>query len=198
MNSPSPHRTVSKRRSVSPIRRWIYVCITCALAVGGVVIFARAHAAYLGETLVRSRPSEILRNATLLHFAEREGPALYREHCASCHGARREGDRARGAPNLADGVWLYGNGAILYIEITVLYGIRSGHPKAHNLTDMPAFGRSGQLTSQDIRDVVEYVLLLSGRPHDEAAAGHGREDDSAVVKVYEALAGISIADAAKR
>jgi len=175
MNSPSPHPTVSKRRSAPPLRRWTYICITYALALGAAVILARAHAAYLGDTLVRSRPSEILRDPTLLHFAEGEGPALYREHCASCHGARREGDRARGAPNLADGVWLYGNGAILDIEITVLYGIRSGHPKAHNLTDMPAFGRNGQLSSQDIRDVVEYVRLLSGRPHDEAAAGHGRE-----------------------
>ena len=46
-----------------------------------------------------------------------------------------------GAPNLGNSVWLYGDGGIGDIEYTILYGIRSGHPKAHNVTDMPAEGR---------------------------------------------------------
>jgi cytochrome c oxidase cbb3-type subunit III len=36
------------------------------------------------------------------------GAALYAANCAVCHGAGGTGDRALGAPNLADGIWLYG------------------------------------------------------------------------------------------
>jgi 3-hydroxyisobutyrate dehydrogenase len=49
---------------------------------------------------------------------------------------------------------------------------------------------------------LRFPLPLAAAAHQlflgAAAAGHGREDDSAVVKVYEALAGISVRDAAKR
>ena len=81
---------------------------------------------------------------------------------------------ARGVPNLSDGVWLYGSGSVTDIEATILYGIRSGHPKAHNLTDMPGFDHSGQLTDADISDVIEYVMLISAQPHDPTAATRGR------------------------
>jgi putative dehydrogenase len=49
---------------------------------------------------------------------------------------------------------------------------------------------------------LRFPLPLAAAAHQQflaaAAAGHGSEDDSAVVKVYEALSGISVADAAKR
>jgi cytochrome c oxidase cbb3-type subunit III len=60
------------------------------------------------------------------------------------------------------------------VERTILYGIRSGHPKSRNVTDMPALVRSGQITPADARDAVEYLQGLSGRPHDETAAARGR------------------------
>lgn len=43
--------------------------------------------------------------------AARRGQALFRDNCAACHGARAEGNRDLGAPNLADGIWLYGGDA---------------------------------------------------------------------------------------
>jgi 3-hydroxyisobutyrate dehydrogenase len=49
---------------------------------------------------------------------------------------------------------------------------------------------------------LRFPLPLAAAAHQQflgaAAAGHGREDDSAVVKVYEALTGISVAKSAKR
>ena len=155
-------------------RVWITLGLTCAALLLGTALYHRIHGALLGARLVRAWPAEAAKDPDLERFAVGLAPEVYREHCASCHGAKMEGDRTRGVPNLADGVWLYGSGSIADIETTILYGIRSGHPRARNLTDMPAFGRSGQLTAQDIRDVIEYVLLLSHLPHDDAAAERGR------------------------
>jgi cytochrome c oxidase cbb3-type subunit 3 len=70
-------------------------------------------------------------------------------------------------------VWLYGNDPA-DVERTILYGIRSGHPKARNLTDMPALVRTGQITIDDAHDEVEYLQSLAGHPHDKAAAVRGR------------------------
>jgi len=36
------------------------------------------------------------------------GEAVFQEQCAICHGPTGAGDRAQGAPSLADDVWLYG------------------------------------------------------------------------------------------
>ena len=36
------------------------------------------------------------------------GAATFANNCASCHGADGKGNRELGAPNLADGIWLYG------------------------------------------------------------------------------------------
>ena len=36
------------------------------------------------------------------------GVPLFAENCASCHGADAKGGRSFGAPNLTDGIWLYG------------------------------------------------------------------------------------------
>jgi cytochrome c oxidase cbb3-type subunit 3 len=116
---------------------------------------------------------EIAANPSLVAFAEKRGPSIYAAHCAQCHGADLQGDAKRGIPDLQDPVWLFGAGAISDIETTIQYGIRSGHPKAHNITDMPAFLRIGQLSPAEIGDVVEYVLSLSRQPHDAAAARRG-------------------------
>ncbi|OSZ67029.1 cytochrome-c oxidase, cbb3-type subunit III [Sphingomonas sp. IBVSS1] len=37
------------------------------------------------------------------------GAQLFAENCASCHGESGKGNREMGAPNLADGIWLYGS-----------------------------------------------------------------------------------------
>ncbi|MDV3256513.1 MAG: cytochrome-c oxidase, cbb3-type subunit III, partial [Sphingomonas sp.] len=40
--------------------------------------------------------------------AARRGSALFATNCAACHGTDAKGDRAFGAPNLTDAIWLYG------------------------------------------------------------------------------------------
>jgi cytochrome c oxidase cbb3-type subunit 3 len=84
-----------------------------------------------------------------------------------------QGNTNLGVPNLASSGWLYGNSPV-DVERTILYGIRSGHPKSRNLTDMPALVRTGQISRDDARDAVEYLMQLAGKPHDEAAASRGR------------------------
>ncbi len=40
--------------------------------------------------------------------SDRRGAALFATNCAVCHGPDGKGTRALGAPNLTDGIWLYG------------------------------------------------------------------------------------------
>jgi cytochrome c oxidase cbb3-type subunit III len=123
--------------------------------------------------LLRTEPSEILHSPELIREAVSIARPQYQRHCASCHGSALQGDPSRGVPDLARNVWLYGNDPV-DVERTILYGIRSGHPKARNLTDMPALVRMGQITTADAHDAVEYLQNLAGHPHDEAAAQRGR------------------------
>ena len=124
--------------------------------------------------LMRTEPARILADPPLLQAALALGRPLYRTHCAACHGRALEGSTAHGVPNLAANAWLYGNDPV-EVEHTILYGIRSGHPKARNVADMPALVRSGQLTAADAHDAVEFLESLTGAPHDRALAARGRE-----------------------
>jgi cytochrome c oxidase cbb3-type subunit 3 len=140
-------------------------------ALGAVVVWRQQRE--LADRLLRVPPAFVIANPDLLHRAVTMGRPLYASHCAGCHGAALQGSPARGVPNLAASAWLYGNDAI-EVERTILYGIRSGHPRARNLTDMPALVRTGQITRADARDVVEFLGKLSGAPHDELMASRGR------------------------
>jgi cytochrome c oxidase cbb3-type subunit III len=123
--------------------------------------------------LVSAEPTAILGRPSLLAIAIDQGRPLYAQHCAACHGAALQGDAARGVPNLAANAWAYGNDPV-EVEHTILYGIRSGHPKARNVTDMPALVRIGQITADEARDAAEYLESLAGERHDEAMAQRGR------------------------
>jgi len=124
--------------------------------------------------LLRTPPNDVPARPELVAFGASEGAPLYQQHCASCHGADLAGNSQLGAPNLKDKAWLYGEGAVFDIERTLLYGIRSGHSKARNVTDMPGFGQRGVLSDGEIHSVVQYLLKLSGRPHQVEAANEGR------------------------
>lgn len=78
------------------------------------------------------------------------GAALYVDNCAVCHGPEAKGDRAQGAPNLTDAVWLYGGDrATLTETITkARFGV------------MPAW--TGRLSEDEIRAVATYVHSLGG------------------------------------
>jgi cytochrome c oxidase cbb3-type subunit 3 len=111
----------------------------------------------------------------MVRFAVSIAQPLYAAHCSSCHAEDLRGNHHLGTPDLTDPAWLYGDGSIADIETTIRYGIRSGHPKAHNVTDMPPEGRTHQLSADEVGDVVEYVLALSRAPHDDVAAERGHQ-----------------------
>jgi cytochrome c oxidase cbb3-type subunit III len=149
--------------------------LAAIIPIAAALVYA-VHAADVHRTegeMLRLPADEIPQNAELVAFATGRGPAVYRAHCARCHGTDLKGERRHGVPDLGDRVWLFGEGAISDIETTILYGIRSGHPKSRNITDMPAFLRIGQLSPEEIADVVEYVLSLSHSDHDTDAARRG-------------------------
>jgi len=71
------------------------------------------------------------------------------DNCSACHGEDGKGMRDQGAPNLTDGIWLYGGeGAIEHTIRYSRYGV------------MPAF--SNRLSEADIRKVSVYVHALGG------------------------------------
>lgn len=57
------------------------------------------------------------------------GKPVFATNCAACHGAEARGNQAMGAPNLTDGVWLYGSTEAIVAQ-SVARG-RNGHMPAH-------------------------------------------------------------------
>lgn len=114
--------------------------------------------------------ADIEKDPALLSFARARGRTVFADNCAACHGSGAAG--AKGYPNLNDDDWLWG-GSLDQIMQTIQFGIRSGHPKAHE-GQMLAFGRDGTLKSDEIATVANYVRSLSGlstAPGFDAAAG---------------------------
>jgi cytochrome c oxidase cbb3-type subunit 3 len=89
------------------------------------------------------------------------GERLFMNNCAQCHGSDARG--GKGFPNLTDNDWLYG-GAPETIKETLQKG-RNGM--------MPPLGAA--LGSQDdVKNVANYVLSLSGAKHDAVRAQAGQ------------------------
>lgn len=80
------------------------------------------------------------------------GNAIFAEQCAACHGPEGKGTVEMGAPNLTDGIWLYG-GAKADIEETVRTG-RAG------VGVMPAW--EGKLDPVTIKMLAIFVHSLGG------------------------------------
>lgn len=89
------------------------------------------------------------------------GQRLFLNYCAQCHGSDAGG--SRGYPNLRDADWEYG-GTPEAIRTTITGG-RNGM--------MPAMGAAIG-GGEDVRDVVHFVLSLSGRTHDGLRAQRGK------------------------
>jgi cytochrome c oxidase cbb3-type subunit III len=89
------------------------------------------------------------------------GERLFINNCATCHGSDARG--SKGFPNLTDGDWLYG-GSPERIEETITQGRQGLMPP------MAAAVGSGE----DVRNVANYVLSLSGSPHNGIAAQLGK------------------------
>jgi cytochrome c oxidase cbb3-type subunit 3 len=161
----------------NPLSRlsWKWLVPLLALVVAGGLVYAHdARLERRRERLVSTLPGDVVDDPALVAFARSEAAPIYAKHCAACHGADMRGNPEVGAPNLADNVWLYGDGGVFEIERTILYGIRTGNSKSRSVTDMPAFGQRGVLSDADIHSVVQYLLKLSGRPYQVEAANEGR------------------------
>jgi cytochrome c oxidase cbb3-type subunit 3 len=96
----------------------------------------------------------------LMRAAIEGGRAAFKINCAACHGGGAAG--SKGYPNLNDDDWLWG-GDRAAIHRTLEHGIRQPGDSATRLSQMPAFGRDGILTAEEIDAVVSYVRFVSGQ-----------------------------------
>ncbi|MGC3938860.1 cytochrome-c oxidase, cbb3-type subunit III [Roseobacter sp. EG26] len=120
--------------------------------------------------LASAELTEIASDATLNGYAVSAGAAVFRTWCAQCHGSGAAG--FKGYPNLLDDDWLWG-GDIEAIHTTISHGIRNEEDEDARYSEMPAFGEI--LEEEEIAQVVNYVLELSGAEADPALAGPGAE-----------------------
>ena len=89
------------------------------------------------------------------------GERLFMNNCSQCHGSDARG--SKGFPNLTDGDWLHG-----------------GTPD--NIKETITKGRIGQMpvmaaavgSPDDVKNLANYVLSLSGNPHDSVRANLGK------------------------
>ena len=157
----------------------IRIPLLTALASAGFALALAAEAGP-GPTSNQAWDDPALRSA-----AEARGAAVYAEQCASCHGADLKGAAGAHAPDLTDDYWLFGGEDLdtfqihpSDVELTVRYGVRSGHAKARELSSMPTWqaiaAKSDGLSAADMDDVTEYVLHLSGQQADLGAALRGK------------------------
>ena len=117
-------------------------------------------------------PEAIAADPELRAFALAGGRGAFAQNCAACHGAGGQGAPG-GFPSLADDDWLYG-GTLEAIGHTIRHGVRAGESEEQRGIAMPAFLASGMMTAPQVADTAEYVLSLTGRATDAAAAGRGQ------------------------
>lgn len=125
------------------------------------------------RAMVAAPPDQAAAHPAYVHLARAAAPALYAAHCASCHGGALQGSVALGAPNLTDGVHLFGTGRVTDIERTILYGIRAGG-RARNVAEMPALGAAGLLSPTEIASLVSFIRQQNHHPADASDADAGR------------------------
>lgn len=131
---------------------------------------ARAAQKKFTDKIASASLDEIRADPELLQFAIAGGRAAFGDNCAGCHGRGAQG--SQGYPNLNDDDWLWG-GDLEAIHETIRVGIRNGGDEARD-SAMPRFGLDGLLDKKQIADTAEYVLSLSGLPHDAEAAARGQ------------------------
>ena len=159
---------------------WLFI-ITVVFALVYLVIYpgAGSHAGTLGWTSIGEYDNEqaqaksamaplyakyaalgaedLIKDPAAMGIGER----LFVNNCAACHGSDAHG--SKGFPNLTDGDWLHG-GSHETIKKTITEGRQGIMP--------PLAAAVG--TPDDVRNVANYVLSLSGSPHDAKAAGLGQ------------------------
>ena len=90
------------------------------------------------------------------------GERLFMNNCSQCHGSDARG--GKGFPNLTDNDWLHGGTPEKIVE-TITKG---------RIGNMPSMAAAVG-TSDDVKNVANSVLSLSGSPHDSVRANLGKE-----------------------
>ena len=103
------------------------------------------------------KPEDMSKDPQAMAIGER----LYMNNCAQCHASDARGNK--GFPNLTDGDWLHG-GTTDKIKETLTKG------RIGNMPPMAAALGS----ADDVKNVAQYVLSLSGSPHDSLQAALGK------------------------
>ncbi|CUJ05798.1 cytochrome-c oxidase, cbb3-type subunit III [Cognatishimia activa] len=124
----------------------------------------------INTRLASAELTEIANDPELNGYANSAGAAVFKTWCAQCHGSGAAG--AKGYPNLLDNDWLWG-GDIESIHQTVTAGIRNEENFDARYSEMPAFGRDELLEDEQIDQVVNFVMSLSGDPMDASLVGEG-------------------------
>jgi len=123
------------------------------------------------EAIKSTALADIQKNPELLTFALTGGHSAFLNNCAGCHGRSATG--GVGYPNLAADRWLWG-GKLEDIYKTIRVGVRSTSMDTRQ-NQMPHFGTDKLLPPEQIANVAQYVLSLSGRATDQAAAAQGKQ-----------------------
>jgi cytochrome c oxidase cbb3-type subunit 3 len=118
---------------------------------------AAAAVAVIYEKFKGKPAAELVRDPKATAIGER----LFVNNCATCHGSDARG--SKGFPNLTDNDWLHG-GSPEKIEETITQGRQGVMP--------PMAAAVG--SAEDVRNVANYVLSLSGSPHNQIQAAAGR------------------------
>jgi cytochrome c oxidase cbb3-type subunit 3 len=102
-------------------------------------------------------PEEVAKDPQAMAIGDR----LFMNNCAQCHGSDARG--SKGFPNLTDTDWLHG-GSHEKIQESLLKG---------RIGQMPPLAAAVG-TPEDVRNLANYVLSLSGSPHDSLKASLGK------------------------
>lgn len=132
---------------------------------------AKAEQAQWLDRIKAASVEEIRADPQLLEFAMAGGRSAFAVNCSQCHGLGAAG--SKGYPNLNDDEWLWG-GTPDQILYTVTHGIRNPDDADARWSEMPKFGKDGLLNPQQVGDVVEHVLALSGQDADTGRAARGK------------------------
>lgn len=103
------------------------------------------------------KPEDVSKDPQAMAIGER----LFMNNCAQCHGSDARG--SKGFPNLTDTDWLHGGTPDKIVETLTKGRIGMMPPMA------AAVG-----TPDDVRNLANYVLSLSGSPHDSLKAALGK------------------------
>ncbi|MBG9390189.1 cytochrome-c oxidase, cbb3-type subunit III [Caenimonas aquaedulcis] len=115
------------------------------------------------------KPEELAGDTNAMAIGER----LFMNNCAQCHGSDARG--SKGFPNLADTDWLHG-GSPDKIKETITGGRHA---------QMPAMAAAVG-SSDDVKNVANYVLSLSNSPHDSVRAQLGKSKFTACAACHGA------------